>query len=522
MDDDSIRPRIAGPENQTFTVEDALNSCGFGWFHIKVTLFAGLVWSVNGALITQLVIMSPEARCEFHLSNLEGCFISTVAFAGMLVGAIVWGSLSDKYGRKRALFIDAVCLFISSLIGCFAFDYAFLLVSWALIGFSMSGQFQIMTFYSEFLSTKFRPAGVILIHIFFMIGSFFEIGLALLVYKYFHLNWHWLNGITTGCVGIHLLFYAFATESPRYYVSSGQTSKAKAILEKIAKDNKQSLPPGILASDICNLEDDSEALIDKIPRIGKKHRGRLKDVFGSMQRLATTGLLCVIWFCTAFSYFGIVLLTTEMLDLLEILRSENRTDGTYWPCGVGSMDFYNSTSRDQCDTLSTDDYLQLLWTSASEVPGLLLTTFLAGKMGRKPLMALEFLLGGLPFFLMYICPISKYVLMLIVFAIRSLMTGLAQIVYMYTSEVYPTTIRAVGVGFCNSFSRVGAVSSPFLAQVLVIASVRGSEGAYGGFCVIAALCAALLPIETRNKQLEDFSASKPSRQKTKKEFLLIN
>ena len=51
----------------------------------------------------------------------------------------------------------------------------------------------------------------------------------------------------------------------------------------------------------------------------------------------TTVLLCVIWMCSTFGYFGIVLLTTEILDLFDVLHAENKSDGTLWPCGVGKI-----------------------------------------------------------------------------------------------------------------------------------------------------------------------------------------
>lgn len=85
--------------------------------------------------------------------------------------------------------------------------------------------------------------------------------------------------------------------------------------------------------------------------------------------------------------------------------------------------------------------------------GLLLTVLLIERIGRKKTMAIEFFLGVVFFFLMYICPIHKYVadgafhlallhfqfdrivLMTFIFGARSALTGAFQAAYVYTPEV---------------------------------------------------------------------------------------
>jgi len=64
--------------------------------------------------------------------------------------------------------------------------------------------------------------------------------------------------------------------------------------------------------------------------------------------------------------------------------------------------------------------------------------------------------------------VSPYrdVITLFLFVIRAFATGVFQAVYVYTPEVYPTSVRGAAMGFCTAAARLGAIITPFVAQVL--------------------------------------------------------
>ncbi|PWA41407.1 General substrate transporter [Artemisia annua] len=74
-----------GDQGYTYTLDEALSTIGFGKFQVGVLAYAGLA-----------------IQPEWGLSSSEESLISTVAFFGMLVGAYLWGVVSDSYGRKQA------------------------------------------------------------------------------------------------------------------------------------------------------------------------------------------------------------------------------------------------------------------------------------------------------------------------------------------------------------------------------------------------------------------------------------
>ena len=76
--------------------------------------------------------------------------------------------------------------------------------------------------------------------------------------------------------------------------------------------------------------------------------------------------------------------------------------------------------------------------------------------------------------------------------------------YTYTPEVYPTHLRTTGFGLANGFGRVGGMIAPFIGQGLVQQGQLGAaSGIFGAMCVVAALAASSLQVETANKSLED-------------------
>lgn len=99
-------------------------------------------------------------------------------------------------------------------------------------------------------------------------------------------------------------------------------------------------------------------------------RGSLKALLSSSLR-RTTLLLWFIWMSCAFCYYGLVLMSTELFG------GKNRTP---------------TPGLDDCHALATTDYMDLLWTTLAEFPGIFATIYIIERCGRKKTMAFQFLL----------------------------------------------------------------------------------------------------------------------------------
>lgn len=89
-----------GERSSTYTVDEALVAMGFGKFQGLMLVYAGMGWVAEAMEMMLLSFVGPAVQSEWGLSSQEESLITSVVFAGMLVGAYSWGIVSDKHGRR--------------------------------------------------------------------------------------------------------------------------------------------------------------------------------------------------------------------------------------------------------------------------------------------------------------------------------------------------------------------------------------------------------------------------------------
>ncbi|KAI3963672.1 hypothetical protein MKW98_021912, partial [Papaver atlanticum] len=94
-----------GGEGASYTVDDALTKMGFGTFQALVLAYAGMGQAAEAMEMMLLSFVGPAVQAEWGLSSRQESMITSVVFAGMLVGAYTWGIVSDNYGRRQVLSI---------------------------------------------------------------------------------------------------------------------------------------------------------------------------------------------------------------------------------------------------------------------------------------------------------------------------------------------------------------------------------------------------------------------------------
>ncbi|KAF5303605.1 hypothetical protein FQA39_LY09852 [Lamprigera yunnana] len=460
--------------DDTFTVSQAVNALGFGWFQVKLSLWTGLCWMADSMEMTILSILSPALHCHWHLSRYQQALTTTVVFLGMMLSSTFWGNLSDRYGRKHALTLCAILLYYYGLLSAIAPSFMWLLLLRGLVGFAIGCTPQSVTLYAEFLPTKQRAKCVVLLDCFWALGACFEVALALVVMP--TLGWRWLLALSTGPLLVFALVCPWLPESARFHVASGQTEKALDTLEKIAQDNKKPMLLGRLVVDDGYSQ--------------SHHRGRFRDLLVSSLRL-TSLLLWFIWMACSFCYYGLVLMTTELFEGSGNCQAEQIKVVHIETCAA------------ECKQLQTTDYMDLLWTTLAEFPGIFATIVIIERFGRKRTMAVQFIVYAICIMFLMICTENRIYLTIMLFIARGIIAGVFQAAYVYTPEVYPTSLRAVGVGSCSAMARLGAMVTPYVAQVLLKTSVPLATTVYAVAAILAAISCIILPIETKGQELPD-------------------
>ncbi|XP_004544629.3 synaptic vesicle 2-related protein [Maylandia zebra] len=461
---------FANPTDDTFMVEDAVEAIGFGTFQWKLSILTGLSWMADAMEMMILSILAPQLHCEWRLPSLEVALLTSAVFIGMMISSSLWGNISDKYGRKTGLKLSVLWTMFYGLMSAFAPIYGWILVLRALVGFGIGGAPQSVTLYAEFLPMKSRATCILLIEIFWALGTVFEVLLAILVMP--TLGWRWLLGLSTIPLFIFAILCFWLPESARYDVLTGNQEKALNTLKRIATENGAPMPLG------------------KLIAARQEDRGKIRDLFSSHFRW-TTVLLWFIWFANAFSYYGLVLLTTELFQ-----------EGG--ACGMSKGNKEELRCSLECKYLNSDDYKDLLWTTLSEFPGLLVTLWAIDRLGRRKTMALCFFVFSMCIIPLYGC-VGRASMTVLIFIARAFIAGGFQAAYVYTPEVYPTATRALGLGTSSGMARVGALITPFVAQVMLESSVYLALSVYCCCCLFAAIASCALPIETTGRGLQESS-----------------
>ncbi|XP_052802513.1 putative transporter SVOPL isoform X2 [Mya arenaria] len=443
----------------TFTVEEAVEQLGIGWFQFQLWAITGLFSVADACEMMLLAVLSPVLRCDWGLSQAQVAMITTVVFIGMGVLSPMWGMLADRYGRRNNLLLASFVVWYFGLLTSFSPTYAWVLILRGLVGGGMAGMPHGFTLLTEYLPQKYRAKILIFGTVCWASGTMFEICLAAIVIP--RLGWRWLLFLSSmPCLAIIVLF-KFLPQSARYLVGAGRKHEALKILKYIAKTNKTKMPEGELVAET------------------QEDRGNPKLLFSRMY-MRTTFQVWILWFGTALTYYGMVLASAEILQLHNTKEAGNQG------C--------------KCNLLKHDDYVSMIVSTLGEFTSLPLNMLLIDVIGRRWTGAINFM-GCSVFFLLIQLHVSQGLLTFFIFAVRGFSSGIFNFVYIYTSEVYPTSIRASGLGSSSMFARVGAMITPFLAQVLLEESLTAAVWVYASICAFCAINAVLLPIETMGKAL---------------------
>ena len=189
------------------------------------------------------------------------------------------------------------------------------------------------------------------------------------------------------------------------------------------------------------------------------------------------------------SYYGIILINTSLMTLF----TESPTN---------AVELVTTPSK-TCRMLTSEDYQSMIFTTLGEMLGIPLLLFFLAKFGRRDICTINFSSACFCFTCFLLIPRQQsWMVNLVTFLARMFISAQFSLMYLYTMEVYPTVIRAVAVGCASSMARIGAMITPYLAQVLIRQTFYGTIAVYIGATGLAACFAFLLPIETRGRELK--------------------
>ncbi|GIY42077.1 synaptic vesicle 2-related protein, partial [Caerostris darwini] len=327
-------------EGLTFTVDDAVNKVGYGKFQIILLILAGIGWMADACEIFILSVIGDFLACDWPLYRWQIALLTSIVFVGITVGSPTFGILADVYGRKKSLVASLALLFIFGAVSAASPSYVWMVAFRGFMGFAVGGLAQGLTLCTEYCPTAMRGKAGLYLCYFWSLGTCLVTLLAWLIMEYLD-SWRILLLIVSLPCLMGVIAMKWFPESARYYLVSGQRDKAIDILQQMAKMNGCELPPGQLV------------------QVSEEQKlGRVKDLLSKEYRLSSI-LFWYIWLATAFAYYGIALVSPIIITEGSFTKGGNDTNSTF---------FEDLSSHVQCSSLTSQNYIDLLWTSAAEFP----------------------------------------------------------------------------------------------------------------------------------------------------------
>lgn len=430
-------------------------------FHWKLLFVGGLGWMFDAMDVLIVGSVVAAVAREWGLDAITSQLVNTANLAGLFLGALASGLLSDRLGRKVVFTLTLLVYSIFNGLSAAATGVGMLIALRFIAGLGLGGELPVAaTLIAEFMPAARRGSMVVLLESFWAYGSVLAALIGFLVIP----TWGWRAAFIIGAIPA---FYAFVIrrtlpESPRFLVSQGRYEEADAVVRSLSAASAGGVPVAGSAR--------APGAADGAPRATGAG-----ELFAPGLR-GRTLVLWVMWATMNFSYYGIFLwLPTQFVRKGFSLQ---------------------------------DALLFNLIIAVAQIPGYFSAAYLVERLGRKGTLVL-YLFGAAigAYFFGQEALVAKDVAAILVWGsvVSFFNLGAWGVVYTYTPEMYPTALRGTGSGWAAAFGRIFAFIAP-LSVAFLIGALGRDELVFlvftlvmvaGGLVVLAA------GPETRGQSLDD-------------------
>lgn len=426
------------------------------WTRITV----GIATFFDGYTALAIAYAMPVLVPLWHLAPGEIGLVISSSFVGQLIGALFFGWLAERIGRLRALTLT-VALFTAMSVAClFAWNAQSMMVARFIQGIGLGGEVPVASAYiNEFIGAKRRGPFFLLYEVVFVVGLAFA-G----IMGYFLVPvWGWRAmfyiGVVPAALTVPLRF--LMPESPRWLLSRGRLDEAEAVVGRLERN---------LAARGVIL-----AAPQPIPVPMGPPRAHWRDLFRGIYRRRTL-MLWALWFSTYLVNNGLITWLPTLYT--HLFKLPLRTSLAY---GF-STNLVGVVASLAC-AIYIDRVGRRRWYMAA---------FLAALF---PLAALAVLGVGSAVELLALATAGYAILQTVTFSL-----------YLYSAELYPTRMRALGTGFGSAWLRIGSAIGPLVVGwVTARYDINYVFAAFAGVVALGGLVCHRYAIETRQQVLEELS-----------------
>ena len=445
-------------------------------FHTLVVAALGVTWILDGLEVTLAgtVAGALKASPVLQFSNADVGFAAAAYLAGAVSGALFFGWLTDRLGRKKLFFITLVVYLAATAATAFSWNlWSFVLFRF-LTGAGIGGEYAaINSTIQELIPARVRGWTDLVINGSFWIGAALGAlgAIVLLDPAVIDPEYGWRLAFLIGALMAVVIFFMrlWLPESPRWLMTHGRALEADRVVAAIERQVYGATP--IPAGDLprVRLRARSHTPLTEVARtLLNRYRGR------TLVGLSLMGAQAFFYNAIFFTY---ALVLTD-----------------FYAIPAGHVGWY------------------ILPFAAGNFLGPLVLGRLFDVIGRRPMIAFTYITSGV------LLAVSGYLFAegtltatqqtlawTIVFFFAS---AAASSAYLTVSETFPLEIRALAIAFFYAVGTgVGGVAGPWLFGILIDTGSRASV--FGGYLlgatlmVVAGLIAALFCVPAERKSLEE-------------------
>jgi MFS family permease len=445
-------------------------------FHTLVVAALGITWILDGLEVTLAGSVAGALKTSpvLHLDNSEVGLAASAYLAGAVLGALFFGWLTDRLGRKKLFFITLGVYLVATAATALSWSFWSFALFRFLTGAGIGGEYSaINSTIQELIPARVRGWNDLVVNGSFWVGAALGAlgAIVMLDPAWFDSEYGWrlCFGIGAALALVIFLMRLWLPESPRWLMTHGYAAEAERVVASIERRvmaGHGMLPPFDLPRVRLRARERT-SLTEVVDTIARRHRRR-----------ALVGLALM----TAQAFFYNAIFFTYALVLTDFYAIPASNVGWY-----------------------------ILPFAAGNFLGPLLLGRLFDVVGRRPMIASTYIVSGV------LLAVSGYLFeqeMLsagqqtfawtVIFFFAS---AAASSAYLTVSETFPLEIRALAIAlFYAVGTGVGGVAGPWLFGRLIDSGSRA--GLFGGYLlgatlmIAAGVIAALFAVRAERQPLE--------------------